>query len=408
MQQYNSFTLQNGLRIIHLPAESAVVYCGFAVDAGTRDENPAEHGLAHFVEHNLFKGTAKRRARHILNRMETVGGELNAYTTKEETFLYSTCLAADVERAVELLSDLVFNSVFPAAELEKEREVVIDEIDSYEDNPSELIFDEFENLVFAGTALGHNILGDAKSLATFTSETCLSFTENFYTPDRMIFFLYGDVSEKKLKHLAEKYMASVKTAASIVCRAELPKNTAIPCRVVEDKKLHQSHVMIGSRACSLFDGRRTALSLIDNILGGPGMNSRLNIELREKRGLVYTVESNLTLYTDCGLFSVYFGCGHEDREKCTDLVFQELKKIRNNKLSGTQFAAAVKQFKGQICISADRRENCALSMGKRFLRFNNYENIEQLCKRIDALTAAEVCEAADELLDERRLFTLAF
>jgi predicted Zn-dependent peptidase len=391
-----------------LPSNSSVVYCGFAIDAGARDEDDSEYGLAHFVEHNLFKGTAKRRARHILNRMEAVGGELNAYTTKEETFLYSISLAPDAERATELLSDLVFNSVFPASELEKEREVVIDEIDSFLDTPSELIFDEFENLIFEGNDLGHNILGDAKSLESFTSASCLSFKERFYMPERMVFFIYGDISEKKLRRIVEKYM-SVERLASVGASRNVVHNSSVaPRRIHLDRQLHQSHAVVGSRACSVFDERRTAFQLLSNILGGPGMNSRLNIELREKRGLVYTVESGLNCYTDCGVFSVYFGCGHKDRDKCIDLILKEFGKIRNAKLSGTTFAAAVKQWKGQLGTAADQYENRALSMGKRFLRFNNYETLADVYKRIDALTPEQLCGVANDFLQENQLFTLIY
>ncbi|MDR1371900.1 MAG: insulinase family protein [Dysgonamonadaceae bacterium] len=405
--QYFSFTLINGLRVVFLPSFSHVNYCGFTVDVGTRDERMTEHGLAHFVEHNLFKGTRKRKSRHILNRMEAVGGELNAYTTKEETFLYSVCLAKDTERAIELLSDLVFNSQFPTSEIEKEREVVIDEINSYEDTPSDLIFDEFENLVFEGSEMGHNILGDAKSLETFTPEICHLFSKQFYRPDRMIFFINGNLKEKKVRRLVEKYMADIQSNNIIDIKRNIPK--IIPSRNLSlDKDLHQNHIIVGCRICSTYDAQKMAIRVLNNILGGPGMTSRLNIELREKRGLVYTVESNLNFYTDCGIFNVYFGCDHNDREKCLYLTHRELKKLRNNKLTDSQFTSAIKQWKGQLGVVADQHENLALSMGKRFLRFNNYESLEETHRRINLLTAEQLLSAANEFFDENSLFSLTY
>ncbi|MDR0685968.1 MAG: insulinase family protein [Dysgonamonadaceae bacterium] len=404
---YSSFSLSNGLRIIYLPSKNPVTYSGFAVDAGARDEQTTEHGLAHFVEHNLFKGTRKRKAWHILNRMEAVGGELNAYTNKEETFLYAVCLSEDTERAVELLSDLVFHSQFPASEIEKEREVVIDEINMYEDTPSDLIFDEFENLLFENSELGHNILGDTNSLRGFTSDSCRSFSERFYHPGRMAFFLSGNFSENKLRRLVDKYMTVEDRHGNTDYRREIPKD--IPARSLSvDKDLHQSHMITGKRVCSAFDGKRIALQLLNNILGGPGMNSRLNVELREKRGLVYAVESGLNFYSDCGIFTVYLGCGHKDRERCFELVCRELKKLRENRLTATQFSAAVRQFKGQLGISADQHENFALGVGKRFLRFNGCESLEETYRKIDLVKAEDLLGAANEFLEEEELFSLCY
>ncbi|MDR3219641.1 MAG: insulinase family protein [Dysgonamonadaceae bacterium] len=405
--QYFSFRLANGLRIVHLPSDSIVSYCGFAVNAGARDEKPTQHGMAHFVEHMLFKGTRKRKAWHILNRMENVGGELNAYTTKEETFIYSVCLSQDVERAIELLSDLVGHSQFPAQEIEKEREVVIDEIHSYEDTPSELIFDEFENLVFSGNELGHHILGDTKSLAKFTSAACASFVNRFYSPEQLVFFSYGKTPFAKIVRLAEKYMldfhypglSSQRTAPVF-----LPSQQVI----VNKKNLHQTHVVIGAEAYCIFNNKRIGLCLLNNILGGQGMNSRLNLSLREKYGLVYTVESGLGTYTDTGIFTIYFACDHESKDKCLQLVHKELKRLRDNKLSGSQFAAAVKQWKGQLGIAGDSKENTALRMGKSFLHFNKYDELPQVYQKIDALTAEQLVEIANEIYEEKNLFSLIY
>jgi len=407
IMQYSSFVLSNGLRIVHLSSESPVSYCGFAVHAGTRDEQSGQYGLAHFVEHTLFKGTEKRKVHHILNRMEVVGGELNAYTTKEETFLYAICLQEDIERAIELLSDLIYHSKFPASEIEKEREVVIDEIHLYEDTPSELIFDEFENMVFAGTGLGHAILGDVDSIKQFTSESCRNFVKDFYCPENMVFFSYGKTPFSKILKYIEKYSSANFSATfnrSFQHRPELlPAET-----VIQNKDLHQTHVVTGGKAYGISDGKRMGLLLLNNILGGPGMNSRLNVNLREKYGLVYTVDSEVTSYTDTGVFTVYFGCVPESLERCLHLVRKELKRLRDSKLSGSQFTAALKQWKGQLGIANEHKENVALRLGKTFLHFNRYDSLQQTYQKIDALTSEGLLEIANEIFDEKQLFSLIY
>jgi predicted Zn-dependent peptidase len=404
---YETFSLENKLRIIYLQSHSPVSYCGFAVNAGTRDEEPQQSGLAHFIEHMLFKGTQKRKAWHILNRMENVGGELNAYTTKEETFLYTVCLSSDVERAIELLSDLLFHSQFPETEIKKEREVVIDEINSYRDNPSELIFDEFENLLFQGNEMGHNILGDEAALRTFTQDTCREFTGAFYHPDNLIFFFYGQSSFKDILRLARKYFPVENNTASPRRKREIPENRQ-PEQVVEDKGLHQSYVIVGGRGYDLYNRNGTGLFLLNNLLGGPGMNSRLNVVLREKNGLVYSVDSGLSAYTDSGVFTIYFACDHDSTEQCLHLVYKELKKMRENKLTTSQLNAVVKQLKGQLGISRDQKENLALGMGKNFLHCNTYKTLDAIFKKIDALTSIQLGDIANELWDESRLFQLIY
>ncbi|MDR0768973.1 MAG: insulinase family protein [Dysgonamonadaceae bacterium] len=403
--QYCSSVL-NGLRIIYLPFDSNVSYCGFAVNAGARDENSIQHGLAHFVEHTLFKGTKRRKARHILNRMENVGGELNAYTSKEETVIYTVSLSEDAERAIELLADLVFNSQFPEPELEKEREVIIDEINSCSDMPSELIFDEFENLFFEGNELGHNILGDIKSLGTFTQETCRSFVSQFYNPDNMVFFFYGKTPFKKILHWANKYMRTENQPVTSMNRKASSFNS--PRQITIDKNLHQTHVVVGGKTWSVFDERRMGLHLLNNILGGPCMNSRLNMSLREKHGLVYAVESELTSYTDAGLFTIYFGCDRKSESQCLNLIYKELKRLRENKLSTSQFTAAVNQWKGQLGIMSEQRERLALGLGKSFLRFNKYDDLPEVYRKIDVLTPNHLLKIANEIYDENNLFRLSY
>ncbi len=407
--QYESYILPNGLRIIHLLSTNPVSYCGFAVNAGARDELREEFGLAHFVEHMLFKGTKKRKAWHILNRMENVGGELNAYTTKEETFIYSASLTEDTERAIELLSDLVYESQFPEKEIEKEREVVLDEINSYKDNPSELIFDDFENLVFSGHAIGHHILGEKKTLTKFDKKYCSDFFHRFYQPNNMVFFYYGKIPFNKIVKYVSRYVWSENGGFSLESKVKRDQPAPITNQQVENnKKLHQAHVIIGARTYSLHHENRTGLYLLNNLLGGPGMNSRLNLSLREKQGLVYTIESNLTTYSDTGILSIYFGCDPKSKEKCIELTQKELQKLCKDKLSTTQLTAAKKQLKGQLGISADHSENIALGLGKSFLHRNKYDNLQEIYSKIDKLTADKLLEIANEILDDKNLFRLIY
>ncbi|MDH8701717.1 putative Zn-dependent peptidase [Dysgonomonadaceae bacterium PH5-43] len=404
--EYESFSLSNGLKIIYLPSQSAVAYCGFAVNAGTRDEKtPSEFGLAHFVEHTLFKGTEKRKSWHIINRMENVGGELNAYTTKEETFLYAVALNEDTERAIELLSDLIFNSQFPQVEVDKEREVIIDEINSYKDNPSELIYDEFENILFANNEIGHNILGEEESLNKINSTECLKFVNEFYRPDNMVFFFHGKTPLNKIIRLANKYFSNKTSTCNSYRQRVTPEINKAENKLVNNN-LYQSHVMIGGRGYDFYDKKRLGLYLLNNILGGPGMNSRLNIQLREKNGLVYTVESSITSYSDSGVFSIYFGSDHNNVDRCLSLIHKELKRLRDTKLTSSQFNAALKQLKGQLGISRDNKENLALNMGKSFLHFNKYDSLSETYRKLDLLNADLLFDIANEIFDEENLTQL--
>lgn len=382
--QYNIHTLSNGLRIIHEPSSSKVAYCGFAVDAGTRDEAENEQGMAHFVEHLIFKGTRKRKAWHILNRMENVGGDLNAYTNKEETVIYSAFLTEHFGRALELLADIVFHSTFPQNEIEKETEVIIDEIQSYEDTPSELIFDDFEDMIFRNHPLGRNILGRPDLLKKFRSEDAMAFTSRFYQPSNMVFFVLGDFNFQKIVRQVEKLLVDL-PLVTVENQRTIPP-LYVPEQLVVHKETHQAHVMIGSRGYNAYDDKRTALYLLNNILGGPGMNSRLNVSLRERRGLVYTVESNLTSYTDTGAFCIYFGTDPEDVDTCLKLTYKELKRMRDVKMTSSQLMAAKKQLIGQIGVASDNNENNALGMAKTFLHYNKYESSESVFRRIEALT----------------------
>lgn len=403
---YNQHTLPNGLRIIHKPSLSKVAYCGFAVDAGTRDEADNEQGMAHFVEHIIFKGTEKRKAWHILNRMENVGGDLNAYTNKEETVIYSAFLTEHFSRAVDLLADIMFHSIFPQKEIDKEVEVIIDEIQSYDDTPSELIFDDFEDMIFKNHSLGRNILGKPEQLRGFTTSNALNFTSRYYHPTNMVFFVLGDLDFKKVVRIVEKSVGNIPFAEFSNLRT--PPPIYVPEQLTIHKDTHQAHVMIGGRGYDAYNDKRTALYLLNNILGGPGMNSKLNVSLRERKALVYSVESNLTSYTDTGVFCIYFGTDPDDVDTCLNLTYKELKHMRDVKMTSLQLNAAKKQLVGQIGVASDNNENNALDMAKTFLHYNKYDTAESLFERIESITAEGLLEVANEMFAEEKLSRLIY
>ena len=420
--KYNTYTLDNGLRIIHLPSDSKVVYCGYQINAGTRNEEPGEEGLAHFCEHVTFKGTERRKAWHILNCLESVGGDLNAYTNKEGTVYYSAILKEHIARAVDLLTDIVFHSVYPQAEIDKEVEVICDEIESYNDSPAELIYDEFENIIFKGSPLGHNILGTAEQVRSFKTEDALRFTRKLYRPDNAIFFAYGDIDFKKLLRLLKKSFLSeerrvksekfnspeAQTQFNIQHSTFNTQHSFEGQTIVMQKNTHQAHVMIGTRAYDVNDSRRMPLYLLNNMLGGPGMNAKLNLALREHNGLVYTVESTMVAYGDTGIWSIYFGCDEHDVKRCLRLVRKELDKFMLKPLSEAQLKAAKKQIKGQIGVACDNRENFALDFGKSFLHYGWEKNVDRLYEQVDEITAEQIQAVAQELFDKDRLTTLIF
>ena len=420
--KYNTYTLDNGLRIIHLPSDSKVVYCGYQINAGTRNEEPGEEGLAHFCEHVTFKGTERRKAWHILNCLESVGGDLNAYTNKEGTVYYSAILKEHIARAVDLLTDIVFHSVYPQAEIDKEVEVICDEIESYNDSPAELIYDEFENIIFKGSPLGHNILGTAEQVRSFKTEDALRFTRKLYRPNNAIFFAYGDIDFKKLLRLLKKSFLSeerrvksekfnspeAQTQFNIQHSTFNTQHSFEGQTIVMQKNTHQAHVMIGTRAYDVNDSRRMPLYLLNNMLGGPGMNAKLNLALREHNGLVYTVESTMVAYGDTGVWSIYFGCDEHDVKRCLRLVRKELDKFMLKPLSEAQLKAAKKQIKGQVGVACDNRENFALDFGKSFLHYGWEKNVDRLYEQVDEITAEQIQAVAQELFDKDRLTTLIF
>lgn len=403
---FQQHTLSNGLRIVHKPMNTNVAYCGMIVGVGTRDERNEEFGMAHFIEHMLFKGTKKRKSHHIINRMEAVGGELNAFTNKEETVIYSIFLEEHYERGIELISDLVLDSQFPQAEIDKEAEVIIDEIHSYEDSPSDLIYDDFEDILFKDQPIGHNILGTEKHLKSFTTQMAKDFHQRYYVPSNMVFFSLGKTNFSKVVRLAEKYFAAMANGSFISNRTE-PFYVEPLFQKVE-KNTSQAHAVIGGRAYTLHDDKRRALNLLNNILGGPGMNSRLNVSLREKRGYVYNVESGISAYSDAGVFSIYFGCDKRNSEKCISLVHKELKKLRENKLSSSQLYAAKKQYIGQFGVSSANFENVALALGKNYMYFNHFYSLDEVIEKVNTVSAEQILEVANEILSENRLFTLIY
>ena len=412
MTRYQTAVLDNGLRIIALPTASPVVYCGYQLNVGTANELPGEEGIAHFCEHVTFKGTTRRTAIDVIQCLEEVGGDLNAFTTKTDTVYYSAILKDHLPRAIDLLTDIVFHSVYPQKEINKEVEVICDEIESYNDSPAELIYDEFENLIFRGHPLGHSILGTSERVRRFTTDDAIRFTKQYYLPMNSVFFAYGDVDFEHLLRLLEKENgAKVKVIEEVEKPVEssLPPLSEYQPQVVEiDKHTHQAHVMIGNRAYSIHDKRRMALYLLNNILGGPGMSARLNLALRERRGLVYTVESSMVSYSQTGLWSVYFGCDADDRAECMRLVRAELDRFMSVPLSDEELSIAKQQLKGQIGIACDNRENLALDFGKGFLHYGWKKDITALYRDIDAITAEDVQQVACELFPEERLTKLVY
>lgn len=405
MMKYNIATLDNGLRIIHLPNTSKIAYCGYQIKAGTRNEKPGDEGLAHFCEHVTFKGTQTHTSTAIINKLESVGGDLNAFTNKEDTVFYSAIPVEHFAKAVDVLSDIVFYSIFPQAEIDKEVEVICDEIESYNDSPAELIYDEFENLVFKGHPLGHNILGSADRVRGFATADAMRFTQQYYRPDNAIFFVYGNIDFKRLVKTLEK-LTPKQLQESLVDEALVVANGNLPELTILNHDTHQAHVMIGNRAYSATHPLRIPLYLLNNMLGGPGMNARLNVILRERRGLVYSVESSMVCYGDTGLWAVYFGCDPHDVNRCVRLVKGEFKRLMEKPLSEKTLAAAKKQIKGQLAVACDNNENFAIDFGKSFLHFGDEKDIEKLYQKIDAVTAEQIQQVAKEIFDKDSLATL--
>lgn len=403
---YQTYILKNGLKVIHEDAPTKGAYCGLIINAGSRDELPDETGIAHFIEHVIFKGTEKRKAYHILSRLEDVGGELNAYTTKEDTCIYASFLPENYERALELFADIVFHSVFPAKEIEKEKEVVIDEINSYKDNPGELIFDDFEEFIYRDEPIGRNILGTEEAVRHFGRDQILSFVRRNYKPQRMVISSVGNIRFDKLVRLIEKYFGEIAGDTSQTERMK-PK-LYVPQQKIITKGTHQNHCIIGNVAYDYKDDRRLPLSLLVDMLGGSGMNSRLNLNIRERYGLAYNIEAAYTPYSDTGLFTVYFGCDAVDLEKCLKLCRKEMEMLYKESLGQVQLRKAKTQVIGQLTLSADNNENTMLSIGKSFLIYDKVDSIENICQKVKEIDAVSLQQIASEIFDAGKQSVLIY
>lgn len=404
--EFELYTLQNGIRIAHKRTDSPVAYCCLMVNTGSRDELDHEHGLAHFIEHVIFKGTKKRKAFHIMSRMEDVGGDLNAYTAKEETAIHATFLKQDFTRAIELLADIMFNSSFPEKELRREKEVIVDEINSYHDSPAELIFDDFEELIFPNHPFGRNILGTKKQLKKFNRKHIIDFMGRTYNTDQMVFCSIGDIPFSRIVKLSEKHFGSVQPNPRNYQRP--PITEYIPQNKTVKKSTYQSHCIVGTTAYDLHNPKRIAMHLANNILGGPGMNSRLNLALRERHGLAYNVESSYTPYSDTGIFTIYFGTDKADTNKAVEIILQELDMLRNKRMGILQLSKAKKQLIGQLAIGAESGENLMISTAKSILVYERPDNLINVFKLIEQITSLEIMEVANEILNQNRLSTLIF
>lgn len=399
-------TLQNGIRLVHYTIPGEVAYCGLVINTGSRDEAADQYGMAHFVEHMLFKGTRKRKAYHILSRLDDVGGELNAYTTKEETAVHASFMKEHYSRAMELISDIVFNPVMPPREVEKEKDVVLEEINSFLDNPAELIFDEFEEQVFAGLPIGHNILGTPGSVKSFSQESIFRFISGNYPTDQMVFCSAGNIDAGKITRLFIKYFSPYPENHRVP-RPGLQWNYK-PASVIREMKTFQNHCIIGNIAYDLKSRRRPAMFLLNNIIGGQGLNSRLNLSLREKKGLAYNVESSYNPFCDTGLFSIYFGTDEENLDKSISLAMAELKKLRSVRMGQIQLGKAKNQIKGYLARGYENHESLMLSLAKSLLVFDSIESKEEIFRKIDAINPGDIIDTACDVLDPSSLSTLIY
>lgn len=406
MIDYQAHTLPNGIRILYKQSPFAITHCCFIVNAGSRDEANQQEGLAHFIEHLLFKETERRNTNQILNRLELVGADLNAYTTKEYTCIHASLLNQHLERTIDLFEDILFHSTFPEEEQEKERGVILDEIASYLDQPEEAIQDDFEELLFKDDPFGKNILGTPETVGRMNSDDMRAFIAANYSTSEMIFAVHGNYDFKKVIKLAEKYFGGI--------APHHPKKNRIAPKVnnggivVVKKAISQTHCIIGGQAYSSSHEHKYGLLLLNNLLGGMGMSSRLNLEIREKYGIAYTIESNYTPFTDTGIFSIYFGTDSEKADKASKLVHKELKKLRDQKLGALQLHQAKQKFIGQIALAEENRMSLIISMAKSLLDFNHIDTLEDIFDKINAVTAQQMLEISNEIFDNDRLITLKF
>ncbi len=394
-----TYTLPNGIRGIHRQTRSGVAYCALLVNAGTRDEREGEFGLAHFTEHGLFKGTKRRRAYHINCRLENLGGELNAFTTKEDTTVHATTLRTDISKAAELIADVVFNSTFPQKEMIMERDVIYDEINSYKDSPSELIWDTFEELLFEGSELGHNILGIKRDIKRFTGDSIRQFMERTYTCDEMVFSSIGNITPKRIVEIATRYFGGVETPQRSFVREQ--SKCVAPFNKLQNKQTHQAHCVLGGGAYSIADQRRLPLSLLVNILGGASANSRLNMVVREKYGLTYNIEASYTPNIDTGVFGVYFSSEKSNTDQALELINAELDRLMREPLTARQLSMAKRQFIAQATIAQESSEGYMLGAGKSMLVHGEIDSMQEMCRRVSQLTADDIQSVASDIFKER-------
>ncbi|MBR5492031.1 MAG: insulinase family protein [Alistipes sp.] len=395
MQEFETYTLPNGIKGIHRRTRSSVTHCALVINAGTRDEHKDEYGLAHFAEHAIFKGTKRRKAYQINCRLENRGGELNAYTTKEDTTIHATTLRSDFSKAVELIADVAFNSTFPERELAKEREVIVDEINTYKDSPADMIFDTFEDSIFAGSELGHNILGTKAALMRHTSESIKQFVARTHTTDQMVFSSIGNMSVKSVQSVVAKYLAEQPISTRAFKR--LAPEKVEPFERVVNKHTHQTHCIVGARAFDINDDKRLPLSLLVNILGGPSANSRLNTVLREKNGLSYNTEAIYTPYNDCGMVAIYFSSDHHNADLCRELIDNELKSLRTTPPTARQLSMIKRQFLAQMAISMENNEGYMLGAGKSYLVHDEIDTLEEVYRKVSAVKAEQIMEVAEDI-----------
>ncbi|TND08145.1 MAG: peptidase M16 domain-containing protein [Bacteroidetes bacterium] len=401
-----TYVLPNGLRGIHIPAKSPVVHTAVMVKAGARDEPEESEGLAHFIEHTLFKGTRRRSMLQVLNCLDTYGGEINAYTTKEETCLYASTPLKYFRLSADLLSDIVLHATFPEKELEKEKEVVIEEIQMYLDSPSEQIFDDFESAVFSGHELGCNILGTVSSLHRMKRRQLQQFIRKHYHAPAMVLCTSGDLTLTQVKQTALDFFAALPSDTPVLSRKK-PSRYRVSDKTVK-RDTHQAHCMMGVPAYGAGHRKRTTLALLTNLLGGPAMNSRLHLSIREKNGLAYSVEAGYSVYSDSGLFTIYTGTDKQNISRCSEIIGRELKKLRDQPLGATALHAAKRQLKGQLALSRENRLNVLLSAGKSMLVHNRIFSLEEIFGQIDAVSAAGMQETANEIFDPKHLSQLVY
>ncbi|WP_422006912.1 M16 family metallopeptidase [Roseivirga pacifica] len=407
MVDYNLFQLPNGIRIVHKEVPNTkIVHCGFILDIGSRDERENQLGIAHFWEHMAFKGTKKRKAFHILNRLDSVGGELNAYTTKEKICFYASALERHTDSAFELLQDITFDSIFPEKQIENERGVILEEMALYKDSPEDAIQDEFDNVVFGEHPLGQNILGTPNSVKSFHRADFQNFVKQNLNTERVVFSCVGGIPLKKVKRLAEKYFGKVPHFKAE--KQRIAFGTYSPQTKVEERAISQAHCAIGSTAFELGHDDRLKFFMLLNILGGPGMNSRLNLALREKYGFVYNVEAAYHPYSDTGLFAIFYGTEKSQANRSRRLVMKELKKLREKPLGTMQLHSAKEQLVGQLAMAEENNVNLMLMMGKSILDLERIESLDSIFKNIRSVTSTELLDIANATLQDDKMSFLTF